>query len=171
MTVLSPYNVCQLAKSVKFNIWWHKPHPRVPIKYLPFCSIIYFIFQGCTWVEKVQNIFVECTIKCSNALSICVNCNKSLEALTVKPSISLVTVFNNICFLWMMHQIIHHVFISGGRKVMPHNAVPWGTVWCIISHTLSICTTWFWVKTKSTPQNYLISEILLNMMIIVTVRI
>ena len=31
-------------------------------------------FQGCIWVQTVQNIFVECTIKCSKALTTCINC-------------------------------------------------------------------------------------------------
>ena len=31
-------------------IWWHKPYPGVPSKNPPFCSIFYFIFQGCICV-------------------------------------------------------------------------------------------------------------------------
>ena len=59
--------------------------------------IIYFIFRGCIWVSKVQNMSVDCKIKCSKALIIYkLYTKKSLEALTTKL---ITTIFNSMLSL------------------------------------------------------------------------
>ena len=120
--------------------WWYKTYPGVPSKNPPFCSIIYFIFQGCIWVKNLQNVFVECTIKCSKVLLWINYILRSLcKHLHVKPRKSKCFFKNMLCCkLATTHKIILHDFTSGGRKVAPHNVVPRGTAWCIISISLLI---------------------------------
>ena len=121
------------------NFWWHKPY-SVPSKSLPFHLIIYFICQGCIWVHKVQNIFVECTVKCSKALSVYkLHTEKSLEAL------------KTICSLWMTYKIILFKLTSGGCKVVPHNSVPQGNAWCIFWLSLLTNIKNFWWIDPSIP--------------------